>query len=301
MKTFLTKTTLFALPILIALLIMEILLRRIPNDYSYKNDYLLQHADSIETLFMGSSHAYYGINPDYFPGNSFNASHISQSIDLDYKIISKFSDHFKSIKQIVVPIDYFTLFSRNSTGIESWRTKNYTIYYNLHTSIKPTDYFEIFAFRPKKNINRLSKYYLQKDNFITCSSKGYGNTEIAQKDLIETGKSASTRHTLKNSNYLQESIEIIDKIIAFSEEKNAFVLFYSSPCYSTYRENLDSIQYNTTLTTIDSICRNHSNTRYVNLMADTSFTASDFRDADHLNPSGAKKMTLKIGEILAGH
>ena len=278
------------------LIVTEFLLRNIPNDYSYKNDYLKKNAYNIETLILGSSHAYYGINPKYFSGNSFNASHISQTIDLDYELIIKYSKDFKSLEYIIIPIDYFTLFSRTSTGIESWRMKNYNIYYDLNTSNNPKDYLELFSFSLKKNIERIVGYYLINKDYITCSKLGYGNTERKQADLIETGKTASKRHTKKNKKYLKESIEIIDKIISYGEQNNVTVLFYTSPAFYTYRENLDSIQYYTTINTMDSICINHKHTFYFNLIADSSFIAEDFRDSDHLNKIGAKKLTLIIND-----
>ena len=65
----------------------ELLLRNIPNDYSFKKNYLNTKSNSIEVLFLGSSHIYYGINPEYISRNSFNGSHISQSLNFDLEIL----------------------------------------------------------------------------------------------------------------------------------------------------------------------------------------------------------------------
>lgn len=298
MKKFISKIVLFLTPIVVLLVVAEILLRNIPNDYSYKNDYLKKNAGNIETLFLGSSHAYYGINPEYFSANSFNASHISQTIDLDYEIIKKYSLDLKSLKYLVIPIDYFTLLSRTSTGVESWRMKNYNIYYNLNTSNNPFDNLEIFSFSLMKNTNRIIGYYLRNVDHKSCSKLGYGNMERKQADLTKTGKAASKRHTKKNKKYLNESIKIIDKIISYGEGNNVTILFYTSPAFYTYRQNLDSTQYHSTINIIDSICNSHKNSFYFNFIADSSFIADDFRDADHLNKNGAKKLTLKIKGII---
>ena len=298
MKRFSLNFLIFIIPIILFLIITEYALREIPNDYSYKNNYLKNNAHNIETLFLGSSHTYYGINPDYFPGNSFNASHISQSIDLDYKLINKYSDKFENIENIVIPIDYFSLFSRTSTGIEYWRMKNYNLYYNLNTSTNPKDYMEIFSFSIKKNIGRIIDYYYYGKSNITCSTLGYGNLERKQADLIETGKTAAARHTKKDKKLLDESIEIIIEIIEYSRQKNVDVLFYTSPAYKTYRNNLDSGQYQLTINTIDSISNKYDNAYYYNLISDEGFTQEDFRDADHLNENGAKKLTNKIARII---
>ena len=298
MKKFLIKVCLFTVPFILFLLITEYLLRNIPNDYSYKNQYLEKNAKNIETLFLGSSHAYYGINPEYYSGKSFNASHISQTIDLDYKLIKKYAQDFNKLQYIVIPIDYFSLFARTSIGVESWRMKNYNIYYNMKTSIKPKDYLELFSFNLKRNLKRIKAYYYYNIDNLTCSNQGYGNTEMEQSDLIKTGKIAAEKHTKKEKNYLKESIEIINEIISYAENNNKNILFYISPAYYTYRDNLDSIQLKITIDKIDSISNKHKNSFYINLMGDKNFIAEDFRDADHLNTNGAKKLTQIINNYI---
>lgn len=298
MKRFSLNILIFIIPIIIFIIITEYALREIPNDYSYKNNYLKNNAHKIETLFLGSSHTYYGINPDYFPGNSFNASHISQSIDLDYKLINKYSDKFENIKTIVIPIDYFSLFSRTSTGIEYWRMKNYNLYYNLNTSKNPKDNMELFSISLKKSIDRIINYYYFGENNITCSVLGYGNTKRKQQDLIKTGKTAAARHTKEDKKFLDESIEIIIEIIEYSRQKKVDVIFFTNPAYKTYRNNLNSAQYQITINTIDSISNKYDNAYYYNLISDETFTQEDFRDADHLNEYGAKKLTNKIAKII---
>ena len=89
MNKFITKLIIFCLPILLGTLVLEVLLRNIPNDYSQKKEYLDENSSEIETLILGSSHSFYGLNPKYFSSKTFNASHISQSLNYDYKIINK--------------------------------------------------------------------------------------------------------------------------------------------------------------------------------------------------------------------
>ena len=100
MKTFLKKTIFFLLPLVIFIISMEPLLRNIPNDYNYKKNYLMNNSNKISKLFLGSSHTYNGINPDFISGNAFNGSHISQSIDLDYEIIKKYKNNWEEIEEL---------------------------------------------------------------------------------------------------------------------------------------------------------------------------------------------------------
>ena len=296
MKIFIKKFILIFSPIIIFFFITESLLRNIPNDYSYKNEYFEKNAENIETLFLGNSHAYYGINPEYFTGNSFNASHISQTIDLDLELIKKYSSRFEELKYLVVPIDYPTLFTRASTGQEKWRMKNYNIYYGLNLSSSLGEYFEVLSFDLQSNFRRMIHYYYWNRDNLTCSEFGYGNVEVEPKDLIETGKSAAERHTKEDKSYFTESVDIINEMISYAEKNDINMLFYTSPAYETYWNNLDSAQLYETINTIEEICNNHQNTRYINLLSSSSFVATDFWDADHLNKNGAKKLTKIIND-----
>ncbi|RCW20136.1 hypothetical protein DFO77_1661 [Marinilabilia salmonicolor] len=192
---------------------MELLLRQIPNDYSYKKGFLDKNIEDLEILFLGSSHTYYGINPKLIEIPSFNASHISQTIDLDFEILKKYKDGFENLDFIVIPIDYFTLFSRMSTGKEAWRIKNYNIYYNFCMTSNINYYFELSSINLENNKTRIISYYLKNESSITCNKFGYGNIEREQVDLVETGKTAAKRHTKEIKSYLDKNLNIVNKII----------------------------------------------------------------------------------------
>ena len=151
MKKFILKTIFFLLPILVLAVIMEVALRAIPNDYKQKRSYMDSHLDEIEVLVLGSSHSLYGINPKYFSQKTYNMAYVSQSLDLDYKILEKYGNEFKNLNVIIVDISYFSLYSTLETGPEPWRAKNYNIYYDIPTS-KATNNFEVLTnlqFYPK--------------------------------------------------------------------------------------------------------------------------------------------------------
>ena len=92
MRRFIQKVMLFASPLFLFVVASELIIRRIPNDYSYKNAYLRDNAGDVEVLVLGSSHGFYGVDPVCFSRRGFNASHLSQSLDYDYFIFSKFKD-----------------------------------------------------------------------------------------------------------------------------------------------------------------------------------------------------------------
>lgn len=107
MKKFVTLTLVFSLPVIVLLIAFEFSLRHIPNDYAYKRHYLDTKSNEVEVLYLGSSHIYYGINPEYSKFKTFNAAHISQSLNYDLAIFEKYKNNWSNLKCIVIPVDYF--------------------------------------------------------------------------------------------------------------------------------------------------------------------------------------------------
>ena len=77
------------LPIFVFVGGAEYAVRQIPNEYKYKNDWMDQHAEEVETLIMGSSHAMFGINPAFIDGVAFNLGLPSQSLKYDLFLLHK--------------------------------------------------------------------------------------------------------------------------------------------------------------------------------------------------------------------
>ena len=303
MKKFIIKTIFISFPILLFGLFMEVLLRNIPNDYEFKKKYLDKNASKIETLILGNSHSLYGFNPDFFTSNSFNASHISQSLNYDYEILIKYQGYFNNLKTIVLPISYFTLFEILEVGPESWRVKNYILYYELKTSNSYTDYSEVLSNKTNVNLKRLSSYYIKGHSAISCTSLGWSTNYKSEnaRDLIETGKTAALRHSkdiddIKNKIILRDNELTLSSIVAWCKNRNINLVLLTPPAFKTYRQNLNKAQLNETIELAKRIDLDNSNCIYLNLLNDTNFVAKDFYDADHLSEIGAEKLSKLINE-----
>jgi len=296
---FIKRIFIFLLPVIAFSVVIEVFLRHIPNDYTYKNEYLNSYSDKIELLILGSSHAYYDINPDYITSlNSFNAGYVSQFIDIDYKILDKYRDNWSNLKYIIVPIDYFTLFINLSDAEESWRKKDYNIYYGFKLSNKLSDNTELFSVDLRSNIKRLFEYYIKHDSFITCTELGYGIGYREPADLMVSGKEAAMRHTVNDYSVLKKNLKIINCILDFASEKNVKVIFLTLPAYKSYISELDETQLDLTMSTMKKITEENAICFYFNFLQDIRFTPDDYRDADHLNFNGARKFSLILDEIL---
>lgn len=279
----------------------EFLLRAIPNDYSYKKQYLDKSAKEIEVLYLGNSHIFYGINPEFSNFNSFNAAYGSQSLNYDFAILNLYKNEWRKLKFIVVPIDYTSMYSSIEDGIENWRVKNYVLYFGLK-NYELSNNYEILNGKLLKNSIRIKSFYFNKKSDISCNRLGFGlafNSKNA-KNIELTGKEAAENHTKKIANNVSfpKNKKALKAIVDFAKRKNLKVIFVTCPAYRTYTTRLNSQQLNRTINHAKEISINNKNTHYFNFLEDQRFDSSDFFDADHLNEIGAKKFTLIMDSLI---
>jgi len=298
MEKFIKSLILFALPIVLFMIFAEILFRHIPNQYSYKANYLETHGKQVEILILGSSHSLYGIDPGEFSYKTFNAAHVSQSLDLDYAILQKYLNKLPNLKTVVIPVSYGSLFAKLDFGIEKWRVKDYSIYYGLNISVPFEKRFEIFS---KGNIQKLKDHVLGKTDLgITELGLGTNLRKRTKENLQESGKTAANRHTKEKDTaqtMLPRMQSYLKSIIESCQKKNCHVILLTMPAWHTYRENMDAWQWGKTLETVQELEKHYPNIHYFNFIADSRFVANDFNDADHLNLHGTKKMSKILNSL----
>lgn len=296
MKKFFVRLFVFLAIILILFPIVEIIIRTIPNNYSYKHDYLTANASDIQILSMGSSHGLYAIDPLYFNRKGFNASHVAQSINFDYEIWDKFKASFDNLDTLIIPITFFTLFSNLEDTSEAWRIKNYAIYYGFkENNIKNN--LELLNQRPSAILKMIAKRLKGQTN-LTISELGANTIFSNQPDLLETGQSAAIRHAKQGFNRLEENVGFIKSMLSDCESMGVSVLLVTTPTTEYYWKNLDKNLLQLMQLTIDNLLQEFPDVKYFNFLKDDRFDLSDFRDADHLNPYGAEKFTKILNTLI---
>jgi len=300
MKRFIGKTAITIIPVLIGIFFCEHFLRKIPNDYAYKNEWLTNNISSVQVLIMGSSHSYFGINPTCFSEHAFNASHVSQTLKYDYYIFNKFYNQMDSLRILILPVSYGSLVDFGpERGIEDWRAKYYSIYYGCeYHKFEPNYNYEIYN---KHHLKMALNSMLGKENHRACDSLGRGftgNLEDRPKNWEESGRIAARRHTSSKINHeiVEKNKFLIEEIINKCREKNVFVVIVTTPTYQSYWENLDTYQLNLMIEICNSYAEKHTNVKYLNLLSDERFGPDDFSDADHLNEFGAEKLSRVLND-----
>ncbi|MEO6819297.1 MAG: hypothetical protein ABI266_06075 [Ginsengibacter sp.] len=305
MKNFIKKALLFLLPIIILCLVFELLLRNIPNDYTIKKNYLDKHSQNIEVLILGNSHFYRGLNPEYLTLKSFNASYVSQSLDIDAHIFKKYSDSLTHLKYLLLNVSHLSLFYELKNSPESWRTKNYNLYYDLPLSDALAQHTELFSLKFDITIKRLFSYYILKRGEITSNENGWGifktlHDKRGVKVAAMRTLSRRSNGALSNADYnhYNDVTKEVDDIVQLAKRKGVKVIFFTSPLSTYYREAIDKNLVDKTNVFMESLVSKYDNCQYFDLSQDASFNDEDFYDGDHLNKIGSKKFTLKADSVI---
>lgn len=301
MKRYLIKVFVIGIIILAVLASMEFYVRSIPNEYSYKCQYLDKHIDSIQILAVGSSVGRSGIDPESFDGFAFNAANVSQDLETDCAIIDKYLPKAKQLNTVIFTLLPGSYCSRMGEGIEYWRLRKYDIYMKLNIE-KPSffDRFEISE--PNKVFLQILKG-VRGANTIGCFEKGMGCDTIVESEAAKLSQGIKISK-IHNEGYRPDNYPIITtrlrETIKKCDASGIKVLLVLLPSYYTYYDRINQKM----LSDCDSISKelalSYANVLYYNMFKDSSYTTEDFRNSNHLSPKGANKLCIKLNEIING-
>lgn len=282
------------LPIVIIGVIFEVLFRNIPNTHEYKKEYMDVHAEDIEVLILGNSHAFDGINPQYLSYSSFNLAYHAQEFVYDKFLVEKYIERMHSLKCLVFTMSYFTLFEDDMHG---WRANKYRLYCDIDNGVKLSESLECLK---NDNFKFFVDFYFEGKNLIICDSLGNAKEYeyFPYYDWEANGKGAALRHTLYSEGKGIMNLYILEAIKQLQEKYDVKVIFITFPAWQTYIQNLDRRQYMLMQQIMDKLTQQDSDIFYYNFLGDTTFVQSDFFNVDHLNERGAVKMTRKLNKIL---
>src|SRR6056297_454265 len=248
MKQYVFKISAFSLGVLLFILFIEHQYRSIPNDYSYKSNYIETHREKIKVLTLGASHCYRGINPAYFNLRCFNFSLVSQSIDYDYFTITKYIDVLPNLEYVILPINYITFSYKLEEGIEHWRKYRYLHYMHLNAPLTKSDLFNPDRYLSIKQepasalINHLYQYWFHNQTHITCDTNGWGELSAEEEHIdpekISNYLKASAKETAnRHINYpfnAQNNMQYLDDIIKLCRKNQCKLILITPPATSYY-------------------------------------------------------------------
>ncbi len=297
---------------------------RVYQEYYNNHDYYylknaLQHAQNpaITTLISGSSYGAFGIDLDYID-HAVNLSAISQDLYYSTRLLYRACESNRNIKNIVLCAGHYWLFSdlsltQNLAELQRVSKVYYPLLGDLHNCLIPApkeDYniqSNLIDFERIVNTFAMMDYqegfFNEKRPRNRCAtvvwdavSKSWGDLSSEEKE--NAGKIRATSHNsgIKHTVSFNENIGLLQELVYFCNDRGINLLFTAMPASSQYLKYLTPEYKNIFYTVLENL---DGTIHLLDLVDDSSFDNKlDFNDTDHLNDSGAKKLTQMISSIL---
>lgn len=302
MKNFYKKILLFLVPVLLVWLATEVFYRSVENNYTYKTERIISEYNEIETLVFGDSHAFFGINPEYFSSKTFNIANVSQSLYFDELLLKKHIDSLPKLKTIVINISYFTLSVVDDSTEDRWRKYFYQQQMELDVpsiSIFDPRQYSLALSRRFYQSAELFKEYLKNGTIVSSYKDGFGMQDESNivADKVAISKLISKKHE-DNSLDFEVNTEKIKEMINSCNKRGVEVILIEMPVYKTYYDLLNSQKKQKINATLLNLERKNKGVRFYDFSQELNFVDEDLRDADHLTNQGAVKFSKLLNGII---
>ncbi len=268
----------------------ESYVRSLPNEYKYKNDWMEKHAEDVETLILGSSHSWFGINPRYIEGLTYNLGLPSQSLKYDNFLLKKWGERYYNLKMIIIPVSYFTFFFDEPFGLPQA-----PCYYKIYMGCPYHKGLSVYSFEMLFFKALHGKIVTLNNSDRKVLSDGYGWHDAPPDPKADTWDDiVSVRNMMRvqtgsldvvnsNCNYLKD-------MVSFCRKKHIRMVLVSLPMWKTYNQALDAKYLAVMKQQIENFQQEYG-IEYYDYREDNRFCESDFNDLNHLNAQGAEKFT----------
>lgn len=291
---------------------LEFAARELPNLYRSKQAAIRQKDRLVTTVILGSSHAYYGLNPVFFSSPAINMACVSQDLKYDSIILSNVFELHPELKHVVLPISLFSLYDQLEDSVESWRTSDYRIHMGIDTilGVHALDItrYSIVLTSPQKYLlaKKVISHFWASDRDLVkidpeWTKDGWGTIYGALGSLPQLeidGPIAAKRHQHSKS-ISNAALGNLMAVVNFCRTHHLRLLLFTPPAFKSYRENASIGRLREIHSVVEEVTKSSVDIKYLDLFADPQFSAEDFHDSDHLSAQGASKLSHRIdGELV---
>jgi hypothetical protein len=295
----------FLLPLVLFWGVLEVGMSRVPNIFSVKHDRCLALAPELDTIVVGSSNAFSGINPAFLSGSAFNLCVPSQTHYYDERISRIAMAHLPHLKRIIVCVTYVSLFWQAYESPEAWRQYYFRQEWGI-PPVRPEDRWNIKNWSrvaldsPETSFNQLCKGF-RKSRAREVDPRGW-NTSLTQgkpKDLLDPAAAlrVAGHDALASPANVPANLGYLESLIAQAQARNIEVVLVTLPVWPTYRAHIRQDYWNQTRTAMEALAARH-HIRYLNFFQYPGMSAEDYYDSDHLSAAGGIHFTQLLDTSL---
>ncbi len=296
MKKFLLHTFVFSLMVLAVLAAGEWYVEGLPNPSKDKHRWMSEHSRQVETLVLGSSHTFYGIDPEVLGDGAFSLAQVSQTYRYDRWLLQYYP--MPRLRTVLLPFSYFSLYEDFETGIGDDYASRYLLYMDcpIHSRFSRYGLELLDADTFKEKLKSLWK-----PSALTWTERGFASNYRleARGEGWDNGEERAVSNTYADTTAVALNCGFLRDICAWSAARDVQVVLLSTPLTEAYRRHRDPAQLARNERLLSALLQAHPEVIYLNFEADPRFVADDFYDSDHLSTLGAEKLSRILRDTLA--
>lgn len=289
MRRFVTYCAAFAALVVATLALAECALRRVPNTYAYKHQWMQRHHSRVQTLILGNSLVLEGINPALVPGCTFNLCNVAQTMEQDRQLLMAYAP-YDSLHTVVVGLSENILYAPlEQVPTLAVRATYYQLY--MHCGNYPwwsSHRYELSRLDAARAKWQAYRQLRQQGRTVACDSLGFAPELLSRRpaDWRKRGTGVSWQQISTPLVHYARNVTHLAAIARFCRQSGIRLVLVSTPlwqptdaktrrCYQSLGRWMQQQQLAT----------------YLDYSDDRRFDDNDFYDAHHLNDRGADKFT----------
>lgn len=296
LKSFLKKTGLYALVVLVILAVGEVMVEKYPNPFAAQRKAVESYGSVTETLFLGNSHFFYGVIADSIP-NSLNLAMPGQDLDYMWSILKTYRPQMPNLKKVVVSMSYFSFFDPPTRGSEYPTPAYYAIYMGVADGREmPVRLVSELTHATQSYCGKLRSILMNKENPDPTTSHGFGlrfRESASPGQLEREADETVNRHNTIGLGLEDTNRRFFERLAGYCRDNDLELAFVITPYSRPYREKINPMEVRLTGEIVEEY-RKEYGFEFLDLSDDPYFTYEDFHDPDHLSLRGARKLTRKL-------
>lgn len=295
MTRFILRTGFLLFIISAILLILEFfIVSCVKNPFSIKKNILKSNILKTETLILGNSHLYYGLNPRYFSSNVINLASRGRKIETDYFFLEENIKKIKNLNNVIIPVSFYTLYGTKLSESEK------RLFYNYFNIDKYNQGFFKNLLLNESILETFKDFTYWKLRYGDIDSLGFRirkNTYIQDAIGMENLKKTYNKIDTLNTRNINRNISFLNKIDSLTHHNNVKLTIIFPPYHQDFYQDFFKKIIDKEIQLVKKTLGDN-----VIIINATRFFEKEntfFEDSNHLNQKGAIFFSKKVDSILS--
>lgn len=310
MKQFLKKILIFSAVVMTIFIAYELVLLLVPNEYSYKKNYIKRHKDSLRVLVLGNSHVADCVDATLLGPDAFNAAQPGRNAYYDLQLMREFIHQMPRLECVVMPLSFdYYYWGHLYVKEHAPKFNTYRCMYLKYMGYPYADgewwhWSEILNSNYDHSGRLLKAFTAPLHELTMCDSLGMEidasyDLRAHNWDTLQLPSSTPLPDSTELKLNYRHNVKIYSEIATIMRDNHKRLVLVAMPVYKTARRHVSQRQLNEMTAFVEMLRRVNPDIEFYNFIDDPQYTERDYYNSIHLNNQhGARKFTPQLRAII---